>query len=83
MERWESFYCGSYPATFSGASHVRYPTSGGIGGSQPPSSTTTSTSATERGAHAWTSLNLAEQEIIWSNSPPSEHPQVRILDIGL
>ena len=78
MERWESYYhrWGAYPATYAGASHVRYPVPDGqYYHDDTPYSVFTSASG--EGAQAWTSpsssqhLDSEEEPITYGNSPIS------------
>ena len=74
MERWDSYYhnsWGAYPATYAGASHVRYPVPQASNGQHGPAPQSVFMSASGRGAHAWSSpshrdqpLEPAEEELI-------------------
>ena len=65
MERWESNSWGGYPATYAGASHVRYPAAQLVADDQHGQSGARGnqvfTSASGHGAHAWTSPSNSQQ----------------------
>ena len=88
MEKWESYYhqWGTYPATYAGASHVRYPVPAD-GQYDTPYRGSVFTSASGEGAQAWSSPTSSqhvdpEEELITYGKLPisledDPDPQVR------